>query len=365
MGKKIDDDLKNKIINDYKNGLKKPELCVKYKNQISKASLYRIITNIDEPVVNINSEKIIEQKNENKVESIKEENSEDNTSSSEPIKNNNSIDDIEKEVIDLFNDEEIKVEEKNNNIPDSIDEEKSNDNNIRKIVGEYINARNESDNKQQQNIDIYDVKDDIIYYKPPQRSLEELKNDDWQQRKKLIIYIRQYIQNFRDKLKCIIGNNYVQQKEFEKSLPQFNTNDLTVILENIRFELNIERNSKTLLSSVESVLRTIENVASIMKIDITGSANELLQNEDFMHDLKMASCEINISEYITPQRSLFMRGLTVYYKNYYSNKLKNKINDIKVSDDIQSKFNKMNNVETPNVTPIPKILPSINSVWLQ
>jgi len=102
-----------------------------------------------------------------------------------------------------------------------------------------------------------------------------------------------------------------------------------------------------------------------MKIDITGSANELLQNEDFMHDLKMASCEINISDYITPQRSLFMRGLTVYYKNYYNNKLKNKINDIKVSDDIQSKFNKMNNVETPNLTPIPKILPSINSVWLQ
>jgi len=72
-----------------------------------------------------------------------------------------------------------------------------------------------------------------------------------------------------------------------------------------------------------------------------------------------------------------MKSLTVFYKKYYENKMKSKVNNIKVDDDIKARFDKLTNSQS--IIPINNVVtqtpiidlsnlqtpkPNMNGVWL-
>jgi len=195
----------------------------------------------------------------------------------------------------------------------------------------------------------------------------QLTHDDYKERRKIIIYIRNYIENFKDRLRPIIGYRHLDQENFKMNLIKYDLPNLTLILENIRFELCIKNNSKKVLNTLETLLRSLETIAMMAKIDITGSADELLKNPQFVDDVMIMSCEIDISSIINPKTSVFMATLTQFYKNYYTNKLKNKLNTIKPDIEIQKKFDTLiNNSGAHPSIPVGGVPLSVNTSnkWL-
>jgi len=388
----IPESLLNEIKKDCEDGFTLKKLNEKYAGKISKSSIYKIFNKTcDKPSIlvtapqiqNIEEEKHIPEDSSNNV-IVKDVSFVDKFQIMPTELNLQSVNianDIQQDILNMFdgnNKNDLQQKSESNESESSQSESKSaasgfienvnqpiekvatvDDDDLQERIQKYMQTLDKKP------IDVYDKKDEIIYNLPPVRNPTELVADDWKERKKLIIYIRQYICNFADQLTSIIGSSYSSQQEFQKNLPHYSLGDLQVTLENIRLELNIGRNNKTVMSSAETVLRTFESLAGIMKIDISGSSDELLRNPDFMHDLKMMACEINVSEFITPQRSVFMRGLTVYYKKYYENKLKNKIDDKLKTMPTPSKelLDKANNLTVPIVSMTQKPVDILNQKW--
>ena len=82
-----------------------------------------------------------------------------------------------------------------------------------------------------------------------------------------------------------------------------------------------------------------------LKIDVQGVSDELFKDEDFRTDLLMVSQELNISNYLTPKRSLFLRTLQKYYVRFSENKIKNQmktnleeIKEVKVNEELKQRW---------------------------
>lgn len=130
---------------------------------------------------------------------------------------------------------------------------------------------------------------------------------------------------------------------FIKKLIYQSVSKLQIILENIRYELNLKRNKSMLLTSFEFGCRTLEKGSKMLfDIDIEGGYDELMKDDDFKIDLLMMSSEIDISSYISPKILVFMKLIKNYYTKYNMNKIAKKIPDIKIDDnkllELQTKF---------------------------
>jgi hypothetical protein len=101
-----------------------------------------------------------------------------------------------------------------------------------------------------------------------------------------------------------------------------NLNDLKVILENIRVELNLSRNKEMFSTLVNASLIGIEKVSSYCNYNIDGFSNELMNDPSFQYDLKIIQCEIDCSKYINVKSSCFLKIVKTMYQ-------KNKENEIK------------------------------------
>jgi len=176
----------------------------------------------------------------------------------------------------------------------------------------------------------------------------ELIQDNQISRRKTIIYIRNYYYNFKDtkKLNSIFGVTEKQRLDFIRNLNFLSEDDLNNTLELIRFEISISKNYTNFNNILESALRSIETISTkFFNIDVSGSADELLKDEDFIDYLKCISSEIDISEYIDNKKCAFFKALSVFYKKYYMNKNKaklsetvNNIKNVKIDNDIINKF---------------------------
>ena len=49
---------------------------------------------------------------------------------------------------------------------------------------------------------------------------------------------------------------------------------------------------------------------------------------DFLYDLRLMSCEVNMTEYINPKTTAFMKIIKKVYLKSNENKIKNKINSV-------------------------------------
>ena len=53
-----------------------------------------------------------------------------------------------------------------------------------------------------------------------------------------------------------------------------------------------------------------------------------MNDQDFLYDLRLMSCEVNMTEYINPKTTAFMKIIKKVYLKSNENKIKNKINGV-------------------------------------
>ncbi len=94
------------------------------------------------------------------------------------------------------------------------------------------------------------------------------------------------------------------------------------------------------MDTAKTCLITYEKTQNYSGINITGLADEQLQNDDFKMDLMIISAEINISDYINPKTSALIKVVKKSYEKYNENKifcqLNNNLNDINKLEKLKS-----------------------------
>ena len=69
-------------------------------------------------------------------------------------------------------------------------------------------------------------------------------------------------------------------------------------------------------------MRGFETLSNYSGYDITGVTNDLMKDDDFLMDLKIISCEIDVSKYISPKSSAFLKIVKKVYMKNQENKMK-------------------------------------------
>ena len=121
---------------------------------------------------------------------------------------------------------------------------------------------------------------------------------------------------------------YTNKSNFERTLYTQNIDQLNIILEDIRITLNINRNKPVFFNCIETGLRGLETLSNYNGFDITGLTDDLMCDTDFLYDLRLMSCEVNMTEYINPKTTAFMKIIKKVYLKSNENKIKNKINSV-------------------------------------
>ena len=78
----------------------------------------------------------------------------------------------------------------------------------------------------------------------------------------------------------------------------------------------------------EAGLRGFETISTYSGYDITGITDDLLKDPDFIMDLKMISAEIDMSRYLNPKSSCFLKLVKKVYTKHQENEIKNKMNNV-------------------------------------
>lgn len=142
--------------------------------------------------------------------------------------------------------------------------------------------------------------------------------DDLKKRRSKIIVIRQYIQNFKNELQSVIGPN---EKQFIAKLITKSFEDLDIIYNNIRFELNLKTNEQNFYRTVEIGAVNLEKLVSMCGFDISGGYDAIKNDDDFKMTLKMIASETDISSILSPKHMLFIQLIKSYYMQYNKNKI--------------------------------------------
>ena len=160
--------------------------------------------------------------------------------------------------------------------------------------------------------------------------IDTLKNcnvgnvDELKLKRSTIIIIRQYINTFEEQLK----NIYINKSLFEKKLFTLTIDQLQVILEDIRIQLNLIRNKDVFMNVIENSLRGLEKVSFYSGYNIDGITDDLMADNDFMMDLQIISCEVDISKYVNCKTSALLKLFRKCYQKNTENEIKNKINNV-------------------------------------
>lgn len=315
MVKNLSEDIKNKIIKlkNEKNKISKIiDIIFNEDNiKLSKYSISKITKEIKDLS---NSEKSNESnKSEKSHETETEE--EKNESVKNDIVNNSLID---------------KLNNSNNEEWSEEDEENLNNKKTNNIIPPKKLITVEYNEEPKKQINKTDLIHDVI------NNTNNLINDDvneLREKRSLIIIIRQYLKVFKKELQDLNIN--------EKLLFNHNINKLKVILENIRIELNLKKNSNLFLETSKNILIGYEKVMCHSGIDLNGVWDDLLNNPDFIYDLQMISCEVDISKYINPKWSAFLKVVQSSYLKYEQNKIINNLEKKLNNEDV---LNKLKNI---------------------
>ena len=96
------------------------------------------------------------------------------------------------------------------------------------------------------------------------------------------------------------------------------------------------------MDTCKNLLIGYEKVMCYSNINIQGIWDDLLNNPDFIYDLQMISCEIDISKYINPKTSCLLKIVQKTYMKYEENKIINNLETKINSEDI---LNKLKNIQ--------------------
>ena len=329
---KLSDETKNNIIKDLKNNISTIDI-IKSRN-VSKSTVFRInkeLKNQDNTTINnttINDITINDNKsNDFNLEAFKNElnnedpNEESNEESNEELNNNEeSNEESSEESIQTPKPRIIKPIPIPISLNESLVSKKSNilkrNNNIKFNEKPIIDKSNILDTIK--NCNVAD-------------SIEELKEI-----RSTVIIIRQYLNTFEKDLKNIWNPNKFQ---FEKKLFNLKLNELQVILENIRVEMNLSKNREMFNTLVSTSIIGLEKVSGYLGYHVDNLSQDLMKDESFQYDLKILQCEVDISRYINIKSSCFLKIIkTMYIKNQeyeMKNSLDKVINDENIINKIK------------------------------
>jgi len=343
-------EFKNDIINDYNNDISIKKLAKKYNSSYS--TMQRFLnkcsdeSNSKENSVQSDSKSI--QNDSKSVQNVKNSIDDDNiTSKSESIHNSfnemldnlrlqpkvDNIKNIKKDAIHGATpascNEIIKNSASKKLINDVIEKNKLNKSvasikPLNKTINKSIKIKKLNE---EQNISfIHDIKAD--------------NKDELKLKRTNMIIIRQYLNTFDNELKKIYGNN---KEKFIKNLMSLNNNELLFILEQIRCELNIKRNSNIFENVIQTGAITFENILlKIFNIDVVGCFDEMKNDPEFSYELAIIACEYDISSYLDPKKVLFIKMIKNYYLKYKENKIMQQLKNIEID---KNKLNKINENE--------------------
>ena len=95
------------------------------------------------------------------------------------------------------------------------------------------------------------------------------------------------------------------------------------------------------MTLVTNCLRGAEMVGKYSGYDIDGLSEDLLKDPDFIMDLQLISCEIDLSKYIDPKKAVFLKILKKAYEKRHENNIKNNVNNF-LND--PEKINRIKNI---------------------
>lgn len=346
---KLTNEIKNEIIKDYNEKMKPLDIILKH--NISKATYYRIIKELN---ISKNEVYVITKNESLHNEDENELTENENKSTNESVNESNNV--------SLFNKEQFKKELNDNdndfeppNVRDKELDNNNDENNVSKSFTKYNNTYSNNDkpiynnNNDVSNISISFNKNnnkktnnqnnksnimDTIKQVNDAGSVDELK-----EKRTIIIMIRSYILTFEKQLQNIYGNN---KSQFEKQLFLLDINKLKIILENIRVQMNLSRNKEIFTNGITIGLKGIEKISNYVGFDLNGLTDELMQDSNFQLDLQIISCEIDLTAYVNPKSSAFLKVLRKAYEINTKNELENKMSSI-IND--QNKFERINNLD--------------------
>ena len=106
--------------------------------------------------------------------------------------------------------------------------------------------------------------------------------------------------------------------------------------------MNLSRNKEIFTNGITIGLKGIEKISNYVGFDLNGLTDELMQDSNFQLDLQIISCETDLTKYINPRSSAFLKVVKTMYqinsKNELEDKIKNVIND-------PNKFERINNLD--------------------
>ena len=298
---KIPEEVKINVLQDFNNNFSMKEIIQKYK--ISSSTYYRIINNNksnNKSEITDNKSQITDNEKQEEQEEQEEQEYEQENNEIEYIEEDNITIKSETETLNKFNKQEF-IDKLNNSLQSSSTEQEEQKDEIQLIEEPIINKTvyNKKINKPSLDMSSISKNSNMSFnnkkkFNNQTNIFETIKNvnidnnDDIEYVKKKrsqIIIIKQYINIFSKELTNILGNQ--NKNQFEKKLFDLNCDNLELILENIRIELNVKRNHSNFKDIVEFSLKGIENVAISQNIDLSGFSEELINDPNFQYDLNV------------------------------------------------------------------------------
>ena len=109
---------------------------------------------------------------------------------------------------------------------------------------------------------------------------------------------------------------------FNSKLFDYTIDELQKLKSNIQFEINIIENSNMVFELAKSLCFGYEKTLCSLGFDINSFTDSLFHDKMFVDNLKLLSCEVNFSDYLSPQKAILLAILKQTF-------LINKINKIK------------------------------------
>ena len=330
MGK-LSLETRNKITIDLQNNINYKDIMNTY--NVSRATVFRIKKeNITEKITETTNNETEDDDNETEDKEITINETEDKQTEED----NNSED--EKSTVNQFNIEQFKKEL--NNTLNSLDNEEDNQtaknnisvasNNQSVISKKSVIFKKKPEIIKPQNINDKNSIFDTIKNVNVANDIDELKEI-----RTTIIIIKQYINTFEKDLKSIYGNNrYV----FEKKLFTLQLNQLKIILEDIRITINLKSNKSSFLTISQGLIKGIETISCYSGYDVSGLEEQLMSDPDFILDLQIIAAETDLSKYLNPRSSAFLKVVKKMYMLNTQNKMKKTISDINENKDLINKI---------------------------
>jgi len=92
--------------------------------------------------------------------------------------------------------------------------------------------------------------------------------------------------------------------------------------------MNLSRNKEIFTNGITIGLKGIEKISNYVGFDLNGLTDELMQDSNFQLDLQIISCEIDLTAYVNPKSSAFLKVLRKAYEINTKNELENKMSSI-------------------------------------